>query len=372
MDEISDLIQVKSNELGLSLIGITDPSEPAGYTLFKNWIAQKHYGTMNYLDTQRSRELRENPYLLMPKCKSIIVVGFPYPPGNSSNNVFYGKIAYFARHPDYHSVIRDKLNILLNYIKGIYQIEVNGTIFCDSVPLLEKELAHRAGLGWIGKNSLLISPQYGSFFNLGELFLNIELPHSPLINNDLCGDCHKCVEACPTQCIQSDRTINAGKCISYLTIEHKGKIDPVLLSKMNSWIFGCDICQVVCPWNKKMIQESQNAISEYTLFQGKLWIQEFTDEQFFLKFGNSPINRIKRSGFLRNYAIALGNSSSNDAIPDLIILINDDDPFVRIYSAWALGKIKSAQSRNILEKRIINEKDQDVIIEIKNALTGMN
>ena len=372
MVDIFDLIQTKSNELGLSLIGITDPSQLAHYAHFENWLAQKHFGDMSYLENHRSRELRKNPYFLMPQCKSIIVIGLPYSSGILSNNDFYGKIAYFAQQPDYHFVIRNKLNQLFDHIKEITDKDVKGSIFCDSAPLLEKELAQRAGLGWIGKNSLLISSQFGSFINLGELFLNLALPHSLLKNQDLCGDCHLCIDACPTQCIQADRTINAERCISYLTIEHKGKIDPSLRSKMNSWVFGCDVCQIVCPWNKEKISEFQYKGYGNHPFQKKLQDKGFSDEQFFLMFGNSPIKRIKWVRFLRNYAIALGNSGSSDAIPDLEFLFNDEDLFIRIHTAWALGKIKSPQSKNILENKLMQEKNLDVLEEIKNTLTAMN
>ena len=371
MVDISDLIQTKSKELGLSLIGITDPSQPAHYLNFEKWLAQKHFGDMNYLKNQRSRELRKSPNLLMPQCKSIIVIGLPYSHGILSNYGFLVDIAYFAKQPDYHFVIRNKLNQLFGFVREIIG-DVKGSIICDSAPLLEKELAQRAGLGWIGKNSLLISPLFGSFFNIGELLLNIELPYSLPKNQDLCGDCHLCIDSCPTQCIQVDRTLKADHCISYLTIEHKGIIDQTLRSKMNSWVFGCDVCQIVCPWNRGIISEFQNKVSGDHPFQKRFQVRGFSDEQFFLMFGNTPIKRIMRRGFLRNYAIALGNAGSSNAIHDLEFLFNNEDPVIRIYTAWALGQIKDLQSKRILENKMMQEKNLNVLVEIKNTLTALN
>jgi len=370
MVNISDLIQTKANELGLSLIGITDPSQPSHFTFFENWLSQKHFGNMRYLENHRSRELRKNPSLLMSESKSIIVVGLPYSAVTPSNKEIYGKIAFYALRDDYHFVIRNKLNQLLDYIKEISEKDVKGSIFCDSAPLLEKELAQRAGLGWIGKNSLLISSQFGSFMNLGELFLNIELPHSVMKNKDLCGNCHLCINACPTQCIQANRTIKAEYCISYLTIEHKEIVNQSLRAKMNTWLFGCDICQIVCPWNESKISHNENY--EKVHFYQKIKDKGFSNEQFQLIFGNTPIKRIKRGGFLRNYAIALGNSGSSDEIPDLDFLFTEDDPVIRIYTAWALGRIKSPQIKAILEKKLMQETNLDVLEEINNALSALD
>jgi epoxyqueuosine reductase len=370
MSDLSHLIQEKAFNLGFNLFGITDPSPPDHYALFENWLSQKHCGDMNYLDNQRARELRKTPILLMPECKSIIIVGLSYNPEFSGKNEIYGKIASFAHQEDYHLVIRNKLNQLLGFIKETLSSEVKGTAFCDSTPLLEKELAQRAGLGLIGKNSLLISPQFGSLFNLGELFLNIDLPHSQPNNKDLCSDCHLCSDACPTQCIQPDRTINAEHCISYLTIEHKGIIDRSLRSKMDSWVFGCDICQIVCPWNKK--QFSHFEISNIPQIFQLLRHNDFKNDQFLTIFGNTPIKRIKREGFLRNYAISLGNSTLNDVIPEVEFLFSEKDPVIRRYVSWALGKIENSEIRNILENYLISEKDLTVINEINQVLLSFD
>jgi epoxyqueuosine reductase len=370
MSDFSNSIQEKAFDLGFNLFGITDPSPPVHYALYEYWLSQKHFGEMDYLDNQRSRELRKTPILLMPDCKSIIIVGLPNNPESFGKIELYGKIASFGHQEDYHLVIRKNLNQLHEFIKEAVGLEVKGKVFCDSSPLLEKELAQRAGLGWIGKNSLLISPQVGSLFNLGELFLDIDLPHSQTKNIDLCGDCQACIDACPMQCIKVDRTINAERCISYLTIEHKGIIDQSLRSKMGSWVFGCDICQMVCPWNKKPF--SHYEISKSSQIFQLLKDNGFTNDQFLSIFGNTPTKRIKREGFLRNYSLSLGNSTMSEVIPVLEFLFSEKDPVIRRYVSWALGKIKNSEIRNILENYLFSEKDLTVINEINQALLGFD
>ena len=370
MSDLSNIIQERAFNLGFSLFGITDPSPPVHFALFEKWLSQKHFGEMNYLENQKSREFRKTPILLMPECRSIIVVGLPINPVFFGKNEMFGKIASFALQEDYHLIIRNKLNQLLGFIKDTIGLEMEGNVFCDSSPLLEKELAQRAGLGWIGKNSILISNQSGSFFNLGELLLNIDLSHSQPKNEDLCSNCHLCIDACPTQCIQENHTINAEHCISYLTIEHKGIIDQSLRSKMDSWVFGCDICQMVCPWNKKQFSHFNISNTHHT-FQS-LKDNGFTKERFHSLFGNTPVKRIKLTGILRNYAISMGNSGLREAIPVLELLFSEEDPVLRRYVAWALGKIEDPGIKKLLEKYLLSEKDSTVINEINQALLGLD
>ena len=227
---MNSLIESKAKQLGFSLFGITNPSPLDKFPLFEDWISRNHYGEMQYLASTNSRDLRENPSLLFPDCRSIIVVGLPYGQENIRNTDL-GRMALFAQQPDYHETIKTKLVILLKYIVSITDAKTKGLICCDTSPVLEKELGQRAGLGQIGRNSLLISPILGSLFNLGELFLNIELPYTKSSGSDPCTGCQLCVESCPTRCINNDRTLDAEQCISYLTIEHKGIIDREFASK---------------------------------------------------------------------------------------------------------------------------------------------
>ena len=191
--------------------------------------------------------------------------------------------------------------------------------FTDSAPILERDLAQRAGLGWIGKNGCLIHPDLGSFFLLAEVFMDIELDVDQPFTADRCGSCHRCIEACPTRCIQSDRTIDSSRCISYLTIENKGPIPQELRPRLGNWIFGCDICQMVCPWNRlRTGKDGEHITNEQVVQNGLMTLadeMDITEEGFRHEFSRSPILRAKRKGYLRNIAVALGNSGDVKAIP---------------------------------------------------------
>ena len=242
-------IEAEAFRLGFCLFGVTGCDAPANYDIYENWLSRKLNAGMKYLESERHRNLRKDPTLLFPGSKSIIILGWPYQLTNPSPDNFSGLIAGYALQPDYHERLMPLLHHLVKFIEEKMGKEVNAGIFTDSAPILERELGQRAGLGWIGRNSCLISPAAGSAFLLAEIFLSMELPPSQPFKNDRCGTCHRCIDACPTHCIQADRTIDSGKCISYLTIENKGGIPSKLREPIGQWLFGCDECQVVCPWN---------------------------------------------------------------------------------------------------------------------------
>jgi epoxyqueuosine reductase len=366
---LSRTIELKAAELGFKLFGITSPTSPENYSIFEKWLARIPYGDMQYLDTQSSRQKRCNPIQMFPECKSIISVGLPYDAADNYQSNLW-KVARFSQKSDYHQVIREKLNLLLEFVICTTDVKTKGRIYCDTSPVLEKELAQRAGLGNIGKNSLLISPENGSFFNLGELFLNIELPFSQAYENDPCIGCNQCLLACPTKCIGNDRTIKANQCISYLTIEHKGIIPKELRPLMNSWIYGCDICQLVCPWNQKAIQAS--TVSHYSddhdLLKEFIPISELWS---FLKSGEDSIilNRGAKQKILRNYAISLGNTHNYEVISGLKNLFFEEEPGIRAAAAWALGQIHNQDCQDFLKSELKKEKQETVITEILEVLT---
>jgi epoxyqueuosine reductase len=370
MVDLVSQIKYQANEIGFKLFGITSPSSLENFIIFENWLSRKCYGDMHYLDTPSSRDFRKNPKHLLPECKSIISVGLPYVETEPSTNN-PGEIALFALQPDYHQVIQHKLASLLQFIISITNENTKGVIYCDSSPVLEKELAKRAGLGQIGKNSLLISPVWGSLFNLGELFINIEIPSSAPLEIDLCVDCQLCIQSCPTGCIGNDRTLTADHCISYLTIEHKGVIPRDLRPLMDSWIYGCDICQLVCPWNQKHFQ-AQNKSHEKS---------DIPPEKFpgFINLGllenektQIPLKRSVRKKILRNYAISIGNSHDENAIHLLEEMFQEKEPETRASVAWALGKIKTERTRKILRAQRQVENEPLVIEEIKLSLECFN
>jgi epoxyqueuosine reductase len=231
-------------------------------------------------------------------------------------------------------------------------------------------MAQRAGLGWIGKNTCLINPQQGSFFLLAEIFLGITLEPDIPFSVDRCGTCTRCIEACPTACIQADRTIDASRCISYLTIEIKGAIARDLRPQLGIWVFGCDICQLVCPWNQRFAQQDRSDRREFPFEQPYLIPDlALSPQEFNRRFRGSAVKRAKRRGYLRNITVALGNSGYTPAIPQLVKSLNEDiEPLVRGHAAWALGRLNGEPARRSLEEASLVEKDSYVLEEIRSAL----
>ena len=342
-------IKAKSSELGFILAGVTTPEPPSHYSTFENWLAQGNHGTMDYLATDRSRTRRANPREILPECKSILVLATPYSPqlpfGETDEAQHKGlggkgQIASYAWGDDYHEVLPARMKELVQFIEERVGGMVKNRWYTDTGPILERDLAQRAGIGWIGKNTCLIHPKQGSYFLLSEIFLDLELEPDPPFVTDHCGTCRRCIEACPTDCILPNRTIDATRCISYLTIELKDEIPAELREKTGSWVFGCDICQMVCPWNR-FAGEGDAA------FEDKNPLSSLTDElavstqEFNRRFKGSPIQRTKRRGYLRNVSVALGNTGNRLALPVLQNALNDQEPLIREHAQWAIDKITS-------------------------------
>jgi epoxyqueuosine reductase len=229
---------------------------------------------------------------------------------------------------------------LVQFIEQQVGGPVKNRWYTDTGPLLERDLAQRAGIGWIGKNTCLIHPRHGSYFLLSEILLDLELePDEPLVT-DHCGSCTRCIEACPTDCILPDRTIDASRCISYLTIELKEDIPVELRDKIGDWIFGCDVCQQVCPWNR-FAEEGDSAFRENRPAPTLTEELTLTPQEFNQCFKGSPVKRTKRRGYLRNVAVALGNSGDAMALPVLQNALNDEEPMVREHAQWAVNKIQN-------------------------------
>jgi epoxyqueuosine reductase len=309
---------------------------------------------------------------LVPWAKSVISVGmnyytvFPRPPMSSQPN---GWISRYAWGEDYHNVIKRRLESLLERIRIIHGTPVEGRPFVDGGPVLERDFAGVAGLGWIGKNTQLISPKKGSWFFLGELFVDLPLTYDrPL--RDRCGKCDLCLKACPTGAFVGPYVLDARRCISYLTIELKGFIPRHLRPLIGDHIFGCDICQEVCPYNVKAEPTTDQAYQPKTGLHAPQLIPllSLDQEAFRIRFHGSPILRAKRRGLLRNVAVALGNIQSPEALPALIGALDDDEALVRGHVAWALGRIGGAQAAAALQRRLVTEQVGEVIGEIKEAL----
>jgi epoxyqueuosine reductase len=344
--DLKENIKNKSRQLGFILAGVTTPDPPPHYSTFERWLAQGHHGTMDYLATERSRARRADPRQIMPECKSILVLATPYPsPGGRGMSERQGeaettgRIASYAWSKDYHDVLPARMQELVQFIEAQVGYPVKNRWYTDTGPLLERDLAQRAGIGWIGKNTCLINPKLGSFFLLSEILLDLALePDLPLVT-DHCGTCTRCIEACPTDCILPERTIDATRCISYLTIELKDNIPVELRARMGNWVFGCDICQAVCPWNR-FSEEGDPAFGERSSAQPLPEELSLTPQEFNQRFKGTPVKRARRRGYLRNVAVALGNTGDMHALPVLQSALNDEEPLVREHAQWATEEIK--------------------------------
>lgn len=369
-------LKAEARRLGFLLVGIAPANPPPHFQVYESWLQAGRHARMAYLSSERARQRRADPRAILPEAESILMVAAPYlPPERGSlpdSSAPTGQVAAYAWGDDYHDVFPSRLQALVEYLQRRLGRPVPNRWYTDTGPVLERDHAQQAGLGWIGKNTCLIHPRYGSYFLLGELLLGAALEPDPPFLPDQCGTCTRCLEACPTQCILPDRTLDAGRCISYLTIELKGAIPTELRPQLGSWVFGCDVCQQVCPWNQRFAPgEGDPAFAPRPDLPAPDLISELslTPQEFNQKFKRSPIQRAKRRGYLRNVCVALGNTGDPAAIPSLgAALQNDSEPLVRGHAAWALGQIGGQAARRLLETALASEVESGVRTEIENAL----
>jgi len=294
---------------------------------------------MNYLAEDRSRLRRADPKQILPECKSILVLATAYPsPSGRGQGEGELRIAAYAQGADYHDIIPARMKELVQFIEEQVGGPIKNRYYTDTGPILERDLAQRAGIGWIGKNSCLINPKQGSYFFISEILLDLELEPDPPFATDHCGTCTRCITACPTDCILPNRTLDATRCISYLTIELKEDIPVELRDKIGDWIFGCDICQMVCPWNR-FAPQGDVAFDENRPPLTPTEELTLTPQAFNQRFKRTPIQRAKRRGYLRNIAVALGNTADMQHLPVLQNALNDDEPMIREHARWAINKI---------------------------------
>lgn len=375
---LTDRLEEQAHRLGFSLFGVATPLPPAHHSTYLAWLARGHYADMAYLATPEARHKRAHPANLMPSVRSVIVLGYRYPSplhvNQTSLDPLHGRIAAYAWGEDYHHFLPTLMKEMIGRISSEVDEGVTARFYTDTGAILERDFAQQAGLGWIGKNSCLISPRQGSFHLLAEILLTVEIPPTASFDDDRCGTCTRCIDACPTHCILPDRTLDANRCISYLTIENKGLIPRKLRPLMDNWIFGCDICQMVCPWNLRLPERraspffQKEGFTPYPELLGELGL---TPRDFNQKYRSSPIHRARRRGYLRNICVALGNAGNPAALPALReILAREAEPLIRGHAAWAIGQIKHNQSHNLLNKALKLEVDPLVRQEILFALNS--
>jgi epoxyqueuosine reductase len=360
-------VKAQAYGVGFDLAGVAalGPMETA--PRLHEWLAAGYHGDMDYL--ARGAVLREDSTRPETGMRSAIVVGLDYggrQPG--------GPVARYARGRDYHDVMRDMLRMLHAQIERELGATMAARPYVDTGPVLERDLARRAGLGWFGKNTLLINPSRGSFFFLGALFVAADLEPDAPFDADRCGTCTRCLDACPTGAFPEPRVLDATKCISYLTIEHRGSIPRELRPAIGDLVFGCDICQDVCPWNVRFAREPHVAALApdpelATPDLGELL--RLDDAAFRARFRSSAVSRTKRRGLARNAAVVLGNRRQASDVPVLAAALADDDAIVREHAAWALGRVqRTGEVTHALERALATEGDARVRAEIDAALAG--
>jgi len=367
---LSARIKEEARRLGFELVGISAVKPAPHEQSFAQWLREGFAGELDYM--KRTEPLRRDPRTLVPWAVSIISVGMNYYTSFSRPEPCreaQGWISRYAWGDDYHELMKRKLELLLARLRQAHDGPLEGRAFVDSGPVLERDFAGVAGLGWIGKNTHLISPKKGSWFFLGELFLNLPLAYDrPL--RDRCGKCDLCLKACPTGAFVGPYLLDARRCISYLTIELKGWMPRHLRPLVGNHVFGCDICQEVCPYNVKAEATDEAAYRPRPGLHAPELIPllSLDEAEFRRRFRGSPVGRAKRRGFLRNVAVALGNSKSAEALPALIDALTDEEALVRGHAAWALGQIGFQSALEALQGRLQIEGDAEVRSEIEEAI----
>ena len=337
-----DTITAQAIRLGFQSAGITDTALPEAKEKLRTWLELGYHGEMTYM--ARYRLDRADPTKIIASTKRVIVVRMDYLPADPKfhqvlQNPKQGVISRYAQNRDYHGLMRKRLQKLADFIKAQAGNDLDFRPFVDSGPIMEKPLAVKAGLGWIGKNTMLINPKAGSFFFLGTLLTNLELPVDKPFQTDHCGRCSACIDICPTQAIVAPYQLDARRCISYLTIEYKGIIPLEFRKAMGNRIYGCDDCQIICPWNKfaKTSAEIGFQSTRGFLEPDLLNLFAWTEVEFLKKTEGSPIRRIGYDCWRRNIVIALGNAPPHpDIIQSLKAAYSQASPMLQTHLDWAI------------------------------------
>jgi len=388
-------------ELGFDLVGFgsAEPFDRERELILED-LSRGHLTGMSWITPERVT-LSCDPEALLPGARSIIGLGMAYGGGKDAplhDERPRGRVARYARGHDYHDVIRPRLRSLATAIVELFGPDTRCRSFVDTGPLVDRAAAVRAGLGFIGKNTCLLTGRHGSYVLLSAILTTADLPPDPVSTRD-CGSCRACIDACPTDAIVAPGQLDATRCISYLTIEHRGSIPVHLRPKMGGWVFGCDICQEVCPWNHARRGAKEGALKAPMVGPGdsldQAWpgtkkkdlqpmngvgnsldlieVLALNDAAFRARFRGTPLTRPKRTGLLRNAAVALGNRRDPRAVPALLAALSDHEPLVRGHAAWALGRVGEAAPPVVgaLADALATESDPEARNEIEDALAAL-
>jgi epoxyqueuosine reductase len=343
----SEALKAKAHDLGFNLIGITRADSSPTLDAYLRWVDAGMHGSMGYMARPDRIARRRDVSMILPSARSFLVVGLDYQtsaiPNEILNDPSRGRIAAYAWGLDYHDILTPRLEELAIWMQAENGQKFSHRAYVDTGAILERSHAQQAGLGFIGKNTMLIHPRRGSTFFLGEILTDLEFDvYDTAHRTTMCGSCTRCLTACPTNAFPRPHVLDGRRCISYLTIEHKGEIDPELRPLMDNWIFGCDVCQDVCPFQRFAQPTNERTFFPVDLDRAApplLDLLTLDDGAFKTRFENSPIERIKRERLVRNACIAAGNWGHPDATAPLKNLLNNDSPLVRDHAAWALERI---------------------------------
>lgn len=337
---------------------------------FRRWLADGRAAEMGWLARDPNRRL--DPRMLDPRLRSVVSLAFPYaapaPPPTDWKSELRGRIAAYAMGPDYHTVVLARAQTVAKALESARPGIVSRT-YVDTGPVLEREWAAEGRIGWFGRNTNLLNRYHGSYFFLAEIFTDIVFESAAEPYREHCGSCRQCLQLCPTDALADGYLLEPRLCISYLTIEHRGPIPLELRLPLGNWIFGCDICQEVCPWNG---DAARSAPVNPDLAPDLSQVMALDEAGFRRRYGRTAVSRTKRRGLLRNAAIALGNSENPAAVPVLARTLEAElEPIVRSHAAWALGRLGGAQARTALENARRRESESFVKIEIEGALSAL-
>jgi epoxyqueuosine reductase len=375
--ELTQQLKDEAHRLGFELAGVCPAVAPPSRHRLREWLAAGYAGAMHYFSDRL--EAYDDPRRVLDGTRSLLVLGMNYrtaPPASATPGT--GRVACYAWGPqDYHDVIHARLRQLADFLRSrVPDAAVRGVV--DTAPLLERDFGQLAGLGWIGKNTLLINRQWGSWFFLAVLLTDQELVCDAPHEANHCGNCRACLDACPTGAFPEPYVLDARRCLSYLTIEHRGPAPADLRPRTGDWLFGCDVCQDVCPWNRRTPASSEpvfvpNADMNPVDLCGLFYL---TDAEFRARFRHTPLWRPKRRGLLRNAALVLGSQLTAGAADDSVVTaltraLDDAELLVREACAWALGRHKTSETRAALRERLLQEPEECVRQAIRAALAPL-
>jgi epoxyqueuosine reductase len=370
ISDIAKAIRARAQDEGFDIVRFAKAeAAPNVIERLDSFLAEGRHGTMDWLARDPSR--RADPITLWPDARSVVVLGTNYGPESDPLGKLAqkgtGNISVYALGDDYHDVLKARLKRVAGFMHQTFKADVK--VFIDTAPVMEKPLAQQAGLGWQGKHTNLVSRDFGSWLFIGSIFTTLDLP-ADKAEADHCGQCHRCLDICPTEAFAAPYQLDARRCISYLTIEHKGHIPLEFRTAMGNRIYGCDDCLAVCPWNKfaQTARETKFHAREELKDIALAELARLDDAQFRTLFRRSPVKRTGRDRFIRNVLIAIGNSGNPALAAEAEALLDDISPLVRAMAVWALSRLAPHRIKDLATVHTNAEQDLDVLNEWRNAI----